>query len=264
MALKDLSLISGVLSSDSVTSFNRSVGPYVNDSGSSPSQGFYVSIIYEDVTNSVLSFTFDAGGPSEGIGEQVAEFTDTNKGVKGEIWWLSKILGSNDVGHVVLTMNASLSGVVNVYHMRYVRSTIDAEWGPHQTDVATEQVSGLIGGVLSDGSVGTIGLQVLASNETVPTNYTQETAWGLTGDIDTSSAFTSDSTYGNIASKHGTSEATDWGWSAMTVGGGSACFAVFSEGGVLPSASSDGPKAPLMQFPLGSGDWLMSNGILTR
>jgi hypothetical protein len=57
---------------------------------------------------------------------------------------------------------------------------------------------------------------------------------------------------------------TQWGSTGMVVGGGSGMAVVLDEIGFPGAQGTARPKAAPLQFPMGIGNWTMSNGILTR
>ena len=194
-------------------------------------------ILYEDLTNSVVSFNWDEGGADEVLGSQVCEFTDTNLGVKGEIWYITSQRGSALSKTLRTTMSSTLSGTKHYFVAFRLKSSLDYFTIPLEFGVVTEQGSGILGGAVSEAN-NISGLALAATNETVATNHSPASGWGSNVDAD---LLFDGGTYGNIINKwYLIADLENWGWSAMTVGGGSAAYALFGESATLGGGGGGG------------------------
>lgn len=233
---------------------------------------FVLCAWYSDVNREIISVDVDdvASGDVDGVirGTRALRVVDTNLGVVAEIWYGSNWQMANTVGWkdftVTFDANVAFSVNNNYFHMTAWEIDDTQDLGLLNSDSVVEQASGLVGAALAGGTTAntSVGAQILLSNETSAANLTQEAAYS-TPLVET--LHTTTGTYmGLYYSSTGTTT-TDWGATAMTVGGGSGIAANFelgATGGAGGGAAR--PKAAPMQFPMGLGNWTMSNGILTR
>jgi hypothetical protein len=219
---------------------------------------------WESAAISGVSYVIDPGGANETEGQLVKRIVDTDQDHVCEIWIAgnqSWYAGSSLGTLTTVFTHSAAPGTTGDWINQSYTCSVDDLWASEEDSIIEQATGSDLGPTAIAGSTSTPAYMCLISNETATTNLTPATNFGTANPA--LEKLVSSKAIGLYVATTGINT-TEWGSTGMVVGGGSGMAVVLDEIGFPGAQGAARPKAAPLQFPMGIGNWTMSNGILTR